>query len=367
MSINKKIMFQKYRLFFYIVILSTTVFLFWFYSTVVIYILIAAVLSIIGNPIVSFFDKKLRFPHVLSTILTTLLIISFFLTIFLIFIPLFIKEAHMISNLNFKIIGDNFESQLSDIKNLLVQYGIMNENESIESHLKDRLLSVINIATFSGVMKHILGATGQFFIGFFAVIFITFFMLKNRKMLPEAIMTIVNVKYHDKTRAVMHQCKRLLSRYFIGLFADIILMITLITVSMTIFGIHNALLIGFFAGIAVIIPYIGPIIGGTLAVIIGVTSALSFDINTAVMPLVIKILLIYFTININDGLVFQPLIYGKSVKASPLEIFLILLISGTTAGFVGMMIAIPTYTFIRIVAKEFLSSFRVVKKLTENI
>lgn len=360
-------MFQKYRLFFYIVILLTTAFLLWFYSAVVIYILIAAVLSIIGNPIVSFLDKKLKFPHLLSTILTTLVIISFFLAIFLLFIPLFIKEAHMISNLNFKVIGENFDNQLNDLKDLLVQYGIMNENDSIEAHLKERLLSVINIATFSGVMKHILGATGKFFIGFFAVIFITFFMLKNRKMLPEAIMTIVNEKYHEKTRVVMHQCKRLLSRYFIGLFADIILMITLITTSMTIFGIHNALLIGFFAGIAVIIPYIGPMIGASLAVIIGVTSALSFDINIAVLPLVIKILVIYFAININDGLVFQPLIYGKSVKASPLEIFLILLISGTTAGFVGMMVAIPTYTFIRIVAKEFLSKFRVVKKLTENL
>ena len=360
-------MFKKYRLFFYIVILLITGFLLWFYSAVVIYILIAAVLSIIGNPIVSFFDKKLRFPHLLSTILTTLVIISFFLAIFLIFIPLFIKEAHVISNLNFKVIGENFDNQLNDLKNILVQYGIMHENESIESHLKDRLLSVINIATFSGVMKHILGATGKFFIGFFAVIFITFFMLKDRKMLPEAIMTIVNEKYHEKTRVVMHQCKRLLSRYFIGLFADIILMITLITTSMTIFGIHNALLIGFFAGIAVIIPYIGPIIGASLAVIIGVTSALSVDINIAVLPLVIKIMVIYFAININDGLVFQPLIYGKSVKASPLEIFLVLLISGTTAGFVGMMVAIPTYTFIRIVAKEFLSNFRVVKKLTEKI
>jgi len=360
-------MFQKYRLFFYIVILLTTAFLLWFYSAVVIYILIAAVLSIIGNPIVSFLDKKLKFPHLLSTILTTLVIISFFLAIFLLFIPLFIKEAHMISNLNFKVIGENFDNQLNDLKDLLVQYGIMNENDSIEAHLKERLLSVINIATFSGVMKHILGATGKFFIGFFAVIFITFFMLKNRKMLPEAIMTIVNEKYHEKTIVVMHQCKRLLSRYFIGLFADIILMITLITTSMTIFGIHNALLIGFFAGIAVIIPYIGPMIGASLAVIIGVTSALSFDINIAVLPLVIKILVIYFAININDGLVFQPLIYGKSVKASPLEIFLILLISGTTAGFVGMMVAIPTYTFIRIVAKEFLSKFRVVKKLTENL
>ena len=360
-------MFQKYRLFFYIVILLTTAFLLWFYSAVVIYILIAAVLSIIGNPIVSFLDKKLKFPHLLSTILTTLVIISFFLAIFLLFIPLFIKEAHMISNLNFKVIGENFDNQLNDLKDLLVQYGIMNENDSIEAHLKERLLSVINIATFSGVMKHILGATGKFFIGFFAVIFITFFMLKNRKMLPEAIMTIVNEKYHEKTIVVMHQCKRLLSRYFIGLFADIILMITLITTSMTILGIHNALLIGFFAGIAVIIPYIGPIIGASLAVIIGVTSALSFDINIAVLPLVIKILVIYFAININDGLVFQPLIYGKSVKASPLEIFLILLISGTTAGFVGMMVAIPTYTFIRIVAKEFLSKFRVVKKLTENL
>ncbi len=359
-------MFQKYRLFFYIVIILAIGFLLWFYSAIVIYVLVAAVLSIIGQPLVQLLDR-IKIPHVLSALLSLLIMIVFFLSIFAIFVPLFIREAEMISQLNFDAIAEEFKEPLSELKELLIRYDIIGANESLAHYFSQRLESLVSIATFSGIIKHILSETGAFFVGSFSVAFITFFFLEDRNLFKNIILLIVNEKYHDRTKKVLSKCKKLLQRYFIGLICDITLMMTIMSIAMTLWGVHNAMLIGFFAGLVVIIPYIGPMIGLTLAVVIGVTSALSVDVHVLILPLVLKIGLTYFIINACDGLIFQPLIYGKSVKASPLEIFLILLISGTTAGFEGMMIAIPTYTFIRIVAKEFLSQFRTVKKLTENL
>lgn len=359
-------MFKRYQLFFYILIILIVGFLVWFYSAIVLYVLIAAVLSIIGQPIVRLLDK-IRIPHTISSIVTLLFLLGIFLSFIMVFVPLFVREAEMISHLDLKSIGKTFQEPLDQLKETFVKYHVIDKDESLLQYLHQRLIEMVSLAKFSGVVKHILGATGDFIIGLFSVSFITFFFLKDENMFSNIVLSLTHEKYHKQTKAILIKTQRLLRRYFIGLICDIILMITLISLAMTIFGIHNAMLIGFFAGIVVIIPYIGPMLGVTIAVIIGLTSALSLDPTIAILPLAIKILLVYLVINVNDGLVFQPLIYGKSVKASPLEIFLIILISGTTAGIAGMAIAVPVYTVLRIIAKEFFSQFRAVKQLTGGL
>ncbi|MCF8228475.1 MAG: AI-2E family transporter [Bacteroidales bacterium] len=359
-------MFKKYPLFFYSLIIILTGFLVWYYSVIVAYVLVAAVLSIIGRPIVHFFEK-LKFPHILSVILTMLIFIIAIFSFFAIFVPLFIEEAHMISKLDFKHLGHAFQEPLSDFEALLKQYNILGKDETIGHYLGHRMESLANVATFSGVIKGILSATGSFFIGLFSTLFITLFFLKDENLFANIVLALTNKKHHEKTRNVLDKTNYLLQRYFTGLITDVILMITLMSIAMTIFGIHNSLLIGFFAGLVIVIPYVGPIIGATVATIIGVTSALSYNIDTAILPLTMKILAIYFAINIMDGLVFQPLIYGKFVKASPLEIFLVILISGSTGGIIGMIIAVPAYTVLRIIAKEFFSQFRPIEQLTRDL
>lgn len=359
-------MFRKYPLFFYSIIIILAGLLIWYYSSIVIYVLIAAVLSIIGKPLVHLLQKA-RIPHLGAVILTIVLILGVFLSFFMIFIPLFIKEAQMISNLDYQRIALEFREPLKEFEQMLIHYNVLDSDETIAHYLSSRLKSVVSIATFSGIIKGILNATGEFIIGVFAVVFITFFFLKQENMFRNIILSLTNKKYHPQTINVMHKSRFLLQRYFTGLLSDIILMITLMSIAMTLFGIHNSLLIGFFAGLVIVIPYIGPIIGVSVAVVIGVSSALAIDIDTAVLPLVFKILAIYLSINVLDGVVFQPLIYGKFVKASPLEIFLVILIAGSTGGMIAMIVAVPVYTFVRIVAKEFLSQFRPVEQLTRDL
>jgi predicted PurR-regulated permease PerM len=359
-------MFKRYQLFFYILIILIIGFLVWFYADIVAYILIAAVMSIVGQPIVGLL-KKVHIPRTIGALLTLVFLLAIFLSFFLIFVPLFAREAEMLSHMDFKALGENFSEPLQNLKGLLVKYNVIEQGDTLEPYLQSRMKDLVGTAAFSGLVKHVLHTTEAFLIGTFAVCFITFFFLKDEFMFQRIVMSFVNEAYHSRTKAVLIKIRHLLRRYFIGLISDIILMMTLISLAMWLFGIHSALLIGFFAGIVVIIPYIGPLLGVTLAVIIGVTGALAVDVHTAILPLALKIVAIYMVINMNDGLVFQPLIYGKSVKASPLEIFLILLISGTTAGIAGMAIAVPVYTVLRIIAKEFFSQFRPVKQLTSEL
>mgnify|MGYP003295806886 CR=1 FL=1 len=81
---------------------------------------------------------------------------------------------------------------------------------------------------------------------------------------------------------------------------------------------------------------------------------------------ILIILACLFATQLVDNFFFQPFIYSNSVKAHPLEIFLVLLMAGHMAGVAGMLVAIPSYTVIRVIAKQFFGNIKPVKALTEN-
>ena len=144
---------------------------------------------------------------------------------------------------------------------------------------------------------------------------------------------------------------------------------TLITLGMTIAGggFRRGLVIGLIAAILNIIPYLGPWIGAVLGVILGVATHLDMDFATQLLPLIGYMILVFAITQLTDNLVFQPVIFGTSVYAHPIEIFIVIMMAGSLAGIVGMILAIPTYTVVRVFAKEFFNNFRVVQKLTEKI
>jgi predicted PurR-regulated permease PerM len=181
------------------------------------------------------------------------------------------------------------------------------------------------------------------------------------------IMGATPCEYQTEVKHVLLESKRLLTRYFIGLCIDLTLVISLLTLGMWILGFKNALMIGFFAGIMNIIPYIGPFIGASLGVILGISSDLGLDFSTQMVPLIFEMLGVFVIVNLLDAMIFQPTIYSSSVKAHPLEIFLVIMMAGSIAGVPGMMLAIPSYTVLRIFAKEFFNKFYLVKSLTKNI
>ena len=128
----------------------------------------------------------------------------------------------------------------------------------------------------------------------------------------------------------------------------------------------TALVIALSAGILNVIPYVGPLVGGILTVVVSLATDANF-IATGDMSIVVPIIMIFVITQLIDNIIFQPLIYSNSVKSHPLENFIVLLIAGNIAGILGMLVAIPAYTVIRVFAKEFLHNFRLVQKLTENI
>lgn len=355
----------------YILVLLLIGFLIYKFYYIIAWLLMAAVLSFIGEPLVRYFDKlhikKFYLPHWISSLLTILIFLLIFAGLLGIFIPLIISQANAISKIDVDQVGDKLHGPIQWLDNKLRSSGTLQEGQTMNDFLTLKMRSVLNLDNIGSFVSGFLSAAGSIFLGLFSILFITFFFIKDENMFEEAIILIIPEKYDQGTRRVIADSKVLLKRYFIGVLIELVSVISLITLGLWIFGIKNALLIGFFGGIMNIIPYIGPVLGAIVGVSLGITGTLAGGDINALVPVVIKILSIVVVAQFIDNNILVPAIYAKSVKSHPLEIFLVIIMGGGLAGLPGMLLAVPSYTVMRVIAKEFLQEFRVVQEITKKM
>jgi len=175
--------------------------------------------------------------------------------------------------------------------------------------------------------------------------------------------------YTENITRALDSIKRLLTRYFIGILIQSTCIMILITIGMTIAGIdfQQALVMGLILGILNVIPYVGPWVGLFIAIIMGVASHMNQDFTTVVIPLVTYMIIVEAITHLIDNVVFQPVIFSNSVKAHPLEIFVVVLAAGFAAGIPGMILGIPAYTVMRVLAREFFYNFKAIQKITSGL
>lgn len=355
----------------YILMLLIIGFLIWRFYFIIVWVLIAAVLSFTGQPLVRFFDKihikKFHIPHSLSAILSLFVIVLFFLGLLAVFVPLIINQAETISKIDVNRLAQNLQGPLKWLDDRLHEFGAIPDGLTMQDFIVAKVKTIVNIGNIGNFISGFISAAGNIFIGLFAILFISFFFLKDENMFQEGLLLIIPKKNHNATRKVFADSKNLLIRYFIGVFLEVLGVMSLIALGLTIFGVKNALLIGFFGGIMNIIPYLGPIIGTLIGIFLGITGTLAFGSFNELLPVIFKLAGVFIVVNFIDNNILVPMIYSKSVKSHPLEIFLVIIMGGGLAGLPGMLLAVPVYTLLRVIAKEFFQQFRVVKKLTETM
>ena len=365
-----KELYAKHQLFFLVAGIAATGLLIWYFSPIVICVLVAGVVMMIGQPMVEWLNRRrigrFRIPNGLSVTLTLALMVLAFLGLLAFIIPLIVKEINMIRAINPDQVVSYFKVELQQVQEFLIQYGILAQDDTIVSYLKDSLLKVMNVNLITNLLSNVFSVAGQVFFYFFTTLFLAFFFLLKVGMLRNFIIIIFPEKYEQKVRNILYSSKKLLSRYFVGLTAEILALSAMVSAGLMIIGVDGAVPIGFFAGLMNVIPYVGYAIAIVLGLILGVTGVLSTGAFTAITPIVIKILAVFIIANMIDNSLLQPFFFGKSVKASPVEIFLVIVASGFIGGVLGMIVAVPAYTLLRIVAREFFSEFRIVRELTNK-
>jgi predicted PurR-regulated permease PerM len=287
-----------------------------------------------------------------------------------IFIPLISKQIDALSGFDASSLVQGLREQIDKLDVLLRKvYKEMPADKTLYDIAVDTISNVLNPASITDFAGNIVTVISKFVVAFVAITFLSFFFLKDEGLFKETVMVMVPDQYEKRIRNVLHSIKHLLIRYFIGIIIQCSIVLINITIGMTIVGFpfQQALVMGLIIGIFNVIPYLGPWLGGSVAVLMGMATA----VTTAGYP-VIWLLLIYMVIVIAatqaiDNNLIQPMIYSRSVNAHPIEIFLVILAVGSFAGIAGMIIAVPSYTALRVFAREFFNNFGPVRKITSGL
>ena len=346
----------------------------WFFRSIVVYILVAGVFSIMGRPLVDLFCririKKFAFPRALGALLTLIVILGLIILFFVLFFPLVTKQLNYLSTIDSDRIVQLVDDPLRRIENLFSALDPANGEEvSLKAYLSQKVSEVLNINMVQEFLGSLFGILGNIAVAIFSICFITFFFLKDQHLFFESILMWIPDKYVDNVSRALNSIKQLVTRYFIGIIIQSTLIMALITIGMTIAGIsfQQAVVMGLIIGILNVIPYVGPWLGLFIALIMGIASHMQYDFTSVVLPLVTYMIIVAGTTQVIDNIVFQPVIFSNSVKAHPLEIFIVILSAGMIAGIPGMILGIPGYTVLRVFAREFFYNFKAVQKITSSL
>ncbi|MEO9954523.1 AI-2E family transporter [Nonlabens sp.] len=335
----------------------------WEIQSVLAYIGIAAVFSLIGRPIVLLLRDKLKFNNTIAVIITLLILFMIIIGVVMMVIPVITEQSENLSQIDLEELQVNIEVLNEQISNY---FGIKRVN-LLERLQKTDYYQDFNMDLIPQFVNGFFGTLGSFAIGLFSILFISFFLLKDSRLLLEGVLVFSKKGNEGQFLRAFTKIKQLLSRYFIGLVFQVLILFVLYSVILFIVGVENAIIIAFFCALLNLVPYLGPAIGYVLMSAFVITDNLGSNFSDVILPQLIIVFIGYGIVQTIDNFLNQPLIFGKSVKSHPLEIFIVILIAGIVFGILGLVLAVPTYTAIKVISKEFLSEYKIVKKLTQNL
>ena len=347
----------------------------WYFKNVLIYIIIAFVVSLIGRPIMKLLKKirigKFHLPAWLSAVLTILLIIGFLTLIITQLVPLVSNIVRDASVMNGKIyLESNPVERFNEW--LIGLFPNLGADFNIIDVVMDKLRELVSFNSVTGFVGSVASLVSSAFVGLFSVVFISFFFLKDSNLFGRIICALVPDRIEHTMTATINDIKQLLSRYFVGLLLEMLGVALIDCLGLWLIArldFSYAIGIAFIAGLLNVIPYVGPLMGEAVGVILGVIlkigTGAGLNVNLWVFALII--LAIMLTAQLIDNFIYQPVIYSTSIKAHPLEIFIVLLMAGHIGGTVGMLVAIPAYTVLRVIAIRFFHRFKPIQRLDPDL
>lgn len=346
-----------------------------YFKNTLIYIIIAFVVSLLGIPLVNLMRKvKIKgrsAPDWLLAILAMAIILALIILLIMDIIPLISNIISDVSTMNST--SSSGSNPLDELNGwLIATFPNLGQDFNLTSLLLTKLKELVSFNIVTGLVGSVASIVVDLFVGLFSVMFISFFFLKDDTLFERIICALVPDKHEAEVGKTINEIKRLLSRYFVGLLLEIIGVALVDFLGLWLIArlpISYAITIAFIAGLLNVIPYVGPIIGEAIGVILGIIIKLGLGVGICsnVWVFALVILAIMLATQLLDNFVYQPIIYSTSIKAHPLEIFIVFLMAGHIGGTVGMLIAIPAYTVVRVIATRFFYRFKIIRRLIPDL
>lgn len=347
----------------------------WYFKNVLIYIIAAFVVSMIGQPLMHLMRRiKIKgksMPDWLLAVLAIILIFFFIAMVITQIIPLvsnIVKDASAIEASSY------FDSNPIDKLNvwLIGMFPNLGSDFDLSALIMEKIRGVVDFGKVSGIVGSVASMVTSAFVALFAVVFISFFFLKEEGLFGRIICAFVPDKHELTLSKTLSEIKQLLSRYFVGVLIEILGVALVDFLGLWLiarFDFSYAIGIAFIAGLLNVIPYVGPIFGYGIGIVFGIILKLGTGagLNVNLWIFVLIILAIMLGAQLIDNFIYQPLIYSTSIKAHPLEIFIVLLMAGHIGGPTGMLVAIPAYTVVRVIAIRFFYRYKVIQRLVPDL
>ena len=348
---------------FLVVLTVLFVFSAWLFSDIFIYVCISIVLATILRPLTNLINRtyifRIRMPRVLAILVSYCAVIGVVFSFVLLFIPLIVEQVNVLSNVSFDEVYSNLSQPIVSLENFLIEYHLVSEYEhSLTQTIRSSVFEFVSNLNFRNIINDLLTFTGGFFVSLLAIAFITFFLLLENGLLSRRLIEIVPNQYFELFISAIHKIEHLLSNYLIGLVLQMMAIFSIAGLGLSVFGVKYALTIAVFAAVANLIPYMGPILGAIFGIIVGLSTSSHFAFDEFTVIFILKIVSVFTVVQITDNVVLQPLIFSKSVKAHPLEIFVVIFAAASLAGIPGMIAAIPVYTILRVSVIEIRAGFK---------
>lgn len=369
------------KFFYFAVIISLVSVICWYFRSTLIYIVLAAVVALMSRPIYKFLMrirvKKFHFPDWLASLLSMLVVAVCFMCIIFLVFPVVGGVASDISSANVNNLASSAREPLVRINEKIRELFpfLVNSDFRIESFFIDRFSEWTSgsSASITSIVGSLASFTANFFVAVFAIFFISFFFIKSPGIFSSFIIAFIPDKFDEMVRESLKKISNLISRYLIGITLEVI-GVSLINFlglwAIAKMGFGYSIGIAFMTGVLNLIPYLGPLLGIVLGTSLSLTikyiCVTSYGLGVGFISFVLILLGIFIFTQLIDVYVFQPVIYSTSVKVHPLEIFIVFLLAATMAGPVGMLVAIPAYTVVRVIAKQFFPKWKPIRMLTKN-
>ncbi len=414
------------RLFWTLLPIIVVGFILYYFREVFTFVILGWVLSLIGSPINQYLRKYVG--KALASASTIVIFAGLLVMLIWVFVPPLAQQTRNIAMLNYDNIVNSLQEPISDIEAWLFRKGVWtapqveykipliedtlsktsfitfqrldsilySDDDSMRQtvnlvvyiqppspektvltpkvstpglidKIRDNLLTIINPGRITGVVNLVIGAVSGVLIAIISSFFIAFFFMKEDSLFSGAIRAISPSGQEEKWLDAISTSENMLKRYFIGIVIQIFCVGTFVGLTLSLLGFKNAVVIGFFAALMNVVPYIGPILGALFGLLITITANLDLSFYDVLLPKLGILLMVFGAMQMLDNFILQPNIFSKSVKAHPLEIFLVVLAGANLGGVLGMILAIPAYTILRVLLKVFFSEFKVVQRLTDQL
>lgn len=347
----------------------------WYFRSVLVYILSAFVVSLLGQPLMRIFRKcRIKGKALPDSILAVLTIVVILLVISLFITQLIPVVMHIIRDTSVMNAHDVPYNSILDQINIWIigLFPALGNDFDLVSAILEQIRSVVSLSNVTSLIGSVASVAASIGVGLFSVVFISFFFIKDDKLFCKIISAIVPDKIESSVEKTIDDITHLLSRYFIGLVIEVLGVILVDFLGLWLIarvGADYAIGIAFIAGVLNVIPYVGPLIGEVIGVLLCVVLkyGAGVGLNVPIWAFALIVLAVMLAAQLIDNFIYQPLIYSTSIKSTPLEIFIVLLIAGRIGGTLGLLIGIPTYTVIRVIAARFFYRHKAVRRLMPDI